>query len=108
MSDAPGYFFAPYTVIKGPVTDEELTKMYEEAGLDAKAYLAKRDRAKAAEKQYYIDHSCCPECGYDKYSSTYMGYIISWDHPEKFKDSNHVQCGHCGWKGITHDLVKKP
>jgi DNA-directed RNA polymerase subunit RPC12/RpoP len=108
VSTDPGYFIAPYTVINGPITDADLTKMYQEAGLDAKAYLDKRDKAKAVEKQYYIDHAACPECGHNKYSSTYVGYIISWDHPETFKDENDVRCGHCGWKGITHDLVKKP
>jgi len=55
-------------------------------------------------EEYYKHHKCCPECGYDKHSSTYLGYVFVKEKP--YKDENHCKCK-CGWSGITDDLVEK-
>lgn len=56
--------------------------------------------------EYYEDHECCPQCGSNELSSTYVGYIFYKDRP--FKEENIRRCGcGCGWEGITHDLVRK-
>lgn len=54
----------------------------------------------AAATEYYRQHAACPECGSEKFSSTYMGYCV--DLPLA-QDKNRIRCG-CGWKGIRHDL----
>lgn len=87
------------------MTDDELRKLYMDAGLDPEPYIEMARKAQAYKKQYYADHSMCPKCGYDKYSSTYIGFIINPEHPETYKDTNRVSCGRCDWTGITHDLT---
>ena len=90
------------------LTEATLRAMYIHAGLDPEVHLAKWRFAKQYEKDYYnVHHVCCPKCGCDRYSSTYMGFIINHEHPEAFKDSNAVECAECGWSGITHNLVRR-
>ncbi len=90
------------------MTEAELVKMYSDAGFDPKPYLIQYRKQQKFKKEYYeVLHIYCPECGNDKYSSTYVGYIISPTNPEAFKDGNEVVCSKCGWTGITHDLVRK-
>ncbi len=57
------------------------------------------------QKEYYYNHSYCPNCGSGEYSSTLMCFHFDLNHPENYKDENIIECP-CGWKGITHDLVK--
>jgi len=56
------------------------------------------------EDEYYKDHEVCPKCGSEYTSSTYVGYMFYKGRP--FKEENRRECD-CGWKGITHDLVRK-
>jgi len=86
---------------------EELRKLYLEAGLDPDEYIPIMQRAEKYKEDYYnVFHVCCPNCGNDKYSSTYVGYIVNPSDLESFKDENDVGCK-CGWTGITHDLVSR-
>lgn len=55
-----------------------------------------------SQEEYYQLHKHCPNCGNDKSSSTYVGYIFIKDKP--FKNENLRECS-CGWTGITDDLV---
>lgn len=57
-------------------------------------------------KQYHENHKRCPNCGGERYSSTLVAYILNMDDKENYKDKNHIECVACGFKGITHDLVK--
>jgi len=88
------------------MTEEELRKMYEDAGFDPEPYIEQWKYAHKVQDQYDVDHAACPKCGNDKLSSTYVGYVLNIAHPEKYKDENRVGCK-CGWKGITHDMVPK-
>jgi len=54
--------------------------------------------------EYQKNHAACPQCNSTKFRSTYVGYIMDVNHPEKYKDENKISC-QCGWSGITHDLV---
>lgn len=55
---------------------------------------------------YYSKHKCCPTCGHDKTTQTYVGYFFTTI--EKFKDENRAKC-QCGWVGTVHDLTpRKP
>jgi RNA polymerase subunit RPABC4/transcription elongation factor Spt4 len=102
-----GYFYVPYVPVNRPLTDEQLAEMYKEQGLDQDIYLPKIKHARECKERYYhVDHVCCPQCGSKRYSSTYIGYVISTENPEAFKDENDVQCLDCKWHGITHDLAK--
>lgn len=58
--------------------------------------------------KYRHDHYCCPKCHSKNYSCTLVGYVYDENHPENYKDKNHIECFTCGWKGIYHDLVEKP
>ncbi len=90
------------------MSDEQLAQMYREAGLDPDLYIPKIKYARQHKENYYnVLHVCCPECGCDRYSSTYLGFIVNPENPDSFVDSNDVQCAECGWKGITHDLVRR-
>lgn len=65
-----------------------------------------RQAIKDCRERYAVAHACCPNCGYDKHGSTYVGFfpIIKEDYTVEYKDENRVWCK-CGWQGITHDLV---
>ena len=90
------------------ISDDELRELYLQAGLDPDFYLDQIHKGRELKRQYdEVDHVACPKCGSLKYSSTYVGYIMNYEHPENYKDENAVKCSDCGWKGITHDLVKK-
>jgi hypothetical protein len=88
--------------------DENFLKMLSDSGIDPEAYMSQQKKAAKYRKAYYdTEHIYCPECGCDRHSSTYMGYIINVLEAESFKDENRVQCSDCKWVGITHDLVRK-
>jgi hypothetical protein len=53
-------------------------------------------------KQYYEKHSCCPQCGNNKTSQTYMLIICPSDENP---DYNKATCK-CGWSGEVHQLVE--
>lgn len=53
---------------------------------------------------YNNEHRYCPNCGSNKYKTTFVGYIF-YDY-EKYVDRNGVLC-ECGWNGIVHDLVSE-
>ena len=53
------------------------------------------------EKDYYLLHKRCPNCGNDKYSQTFVAYIF-WDN--NFKDENIYKCK-CG--GSVHREYRK-
>ena len=59
-------------------------------------------------RNYRDAHYCCPECGSRNFSCTLVGYVLNTEHPEEYKDRNHVTCHNCGWSGIYHDLAPKP
>ena len=58
-------------------------------------------------KQYYIDHKCCPKCGCDKSTQTYLGIPVDSEHPENYKDTNICICDYdvCNHKHTVHDRV---
>jgi len=62
-------------------------------------------QAKYFKYNYYKHHKYCPQCGYDKHSSTFLGTILDLKNKHKYKDNNSVKCSRCGWTGIVHDLV---
>jgi RNA polymerase subunit RPABC4/transcription elongation factor Spt4 len=85
---------------------KNIKEFYEEHGLDWQEYEEQSRLAHKRREMYYENHSCCPQCGSKNFSSTYIGYVVVVGRVEKeFKDENRVSCT-CGWRGITHDLVK--
>ena len=36
--------------------------------------------------KYEEDHQCCPQCGSESYTTTYMGYILDMNNKESYKD----------------------
>lgn len=65
-----------------------------------------RNQIEIAMNKYYQEHSYCPRCGGNSYSTDYVGYIMIFGKEESYKDENRAYCI-CGWKGIVHDLTKK-
>ncbi len=66
----------------------------------------------ATKEDYYAVHTCCPECGSDKWATLLWHkvptYVCCTFHKGKpFKDTNRITCD-CGWEGIRHDLKPKP
>ena len=56
-------------------------------------------------KQYYKDHEYCPTCGSNKYSTTYVTYILHMDDNAMYKDLNRCICSDCGDRHTRHDRV---
>lgn len=57
--------------------------------------------------KYEEEHKCCPKCGSESYTTTYMGYILDMDNKESYKDENRCTCKDCGDVHITHDRKPK-
>jgi len=57
--------------------------------------------------KYEEDHQCCPQCGSESYTTTYMGYILDMNNKESYKDENRCTCKDCGNVHITHDRKPK-
>ena len=57
-------------------------------------------------KEYHDNHKRCPICGSEHHSTTLVGYILNMNDKESYKDRNSIECIACGFKGITHDLIK--
>ena len=55
--------------------------------------------------EYNKQHSCCPICHSENFSSTMAAYPYYEEHPENYKDRNRVRCRDCGWVGIRHELI---
>ena len=57
-------------------------------------------------QRYNNDHEYCPKCGSNKYSITYVGYILNLDDKESYKDLNRCICSDCGDRHTKHDRLK--
>lgn len=58
-------------------------------------------------KKYDEEHKCCPKCGNERYSTTFIEYPLNLEHPDEYKDKNDCTCSSCGDKHITHDRISK-
>ena len=89
------------------MTENELREIYKRAGCDPEPYVTQWKIAEQYKHDYYnVLHVCCPVCGHDKHSSTYVGYLIDMLKPQSYVDGNRVKC-QCGWSGVCHDLVPR-
>jgi len=88
------------------MTEDQLRKMYTDAGLDPEPHIADWKRLQEAKVQYEVDHAACPRCGCTAHSSTYIDNIWIVGRETEYKNPNRVQCSDCGWTGIGHDLVR--
>ena len=67
---------------------------------------ADRQRLKAFLEDYREQHRCCPRCGSDQVSTTFVGYSLDSEHPEDYRDMNVSRCFACDrWCGRVHDRV---
>jgi len=57
-------------------------------------------------QNYYNKHKVCPKCRTKDYWTTLVGYMMTEDDIETFRDENSIGCA-CGWTGITHDLIEE-
>ena len=56
-------------------------------------------------KEYREKHKYCPKCGAEPHISTLVGYAVSLDKKEEYKNLNNCFCSVCGDKHTTHDRV---
>lgn len=96
------------------MTEKDIRKMFEEMGKDPESFIEEwkviKKFKKELKKEYYEIHEVCPKCysTCDNYDDTYVNFLIHFHNIKTFKDQNKITCYVCGWKGITHDLIKKP
>ncbi len=58
-------------------------------------------------KEYHKKHEVCPKCGSLSHTTTLVGYILNWEHKEKYMDKNRCTCLSCGDVHICHDRVER-
>lgn len=81
----PGYVLAPFIAIE---SSKERSKEYDEFM-----------------KKYHENHSLCPNCKSNSYSTTLVGYILDWNNKEDYKDLNNCRCVNCNDVHTMHERL---
>lgn len=87
--------YAFYATMDSVVRDEAVNEMMQEH----------REKSDEFHRKYALDHALCPECGYNRCSSTYAGYILDMSKPECYRDENDTVCGRCKHSCTAHERI---